>query len=234
MVCATEVVVVLDRELQALAPPRMRPRARLEHQQVTEDAANRRVGLARQRGADEVVARGGQERDLARGVAHERVAVLVEPALVDEVAVAEVLDPRAAEVERPRERARLGEARERGGGGVRDLLERSALMRRPERDHVMDLGRRSCCRRRSGTRSARPGRPSSGRSARPRRRAWARRRSGARVARRARGRSLRCGGRCCSAGRAGCSRARSPSGGRRGRGAPPRASTHRRSRTGRG
>ena len=55
-----------------------------------------------------------------------------------------------------------------------------------------------------------------------------------RAARPARARSRRCGGRCCSAGRAGCSRARSPSGARRGRGGRRRASTPRRSRTGRG
>src|SRR5579862_528987 len=97
-----DMAVVLDREPQPLASA-VSPRARLEDQQIADYPGAQAPGIPAQRGADEVVVSGPQERNVTRRVAQERIAVLITPALVNQVSVPQVLDSDAAQVERARE-----------------------------------------------------------------------------------------------------------------------------------
>src|SRR2546421_2413297 len=97
---------MLDRKLHALATACLAPGTLAQDEQVAHEPADRRVRLTRHGGADEVVLGTTEERDHRAGLLDEGVRVLVEPVLVDQVAVTEVLDPGATRLQRPGDAAR--------------------------------------------------------------------------------------------------------------------------------
>ena len=107
-VSAAHVVAVLDREAEPAPPARARGAGDAD-EQVAEDRAQRRAGPPAERRRHEVEARAGQEGDVRAAVGEQLVGVAVAPVLLGARAVAQVLDPGAAHVERVGQRARLGQ-----------------------------------------------------------------------------------------------------------------------------
>src|SRR5690606_3243932 len=119
MVEDAAVAAARHRKRSALDP---RPAgARHPDQEVAEEAAERVLRIAGDRRGDEVVGDVIEERDrLRRRRGPEGVEIAALPVLVDEGAVPQILDPRAAAGEEARgdPRARGVDRRERGGGEV--------------------------------------------------------------------------------------------------------------------
>ncbi len=75
-----------------------------EDERVAEQAAERVAVAAGDRGGDEAVDRALEQRDLPAGLGAQRVRVPVAPVRVDQRAVAQVADARAAPAQEPGER----------------------------------------------------------------------------------------------------------------------------------
>jgi hypothetical protein len=138
VVRAADVQPVLGLERD---PPRARAarRARREHEEVADEAADGMAVRPRHRRAHEAVRGALEQRDLLAGGGAERVRVAVEPVLVDEGALAEVADPCRAPPQEARERLRLRHRGQRRARDVHRLLERRAHVRRAQGDDVADM-----------------------------------------------------------------------------------------------
>ena len=116
---------------------RLRPDALgCEHERVADDPADRVARAARDGRGDEAVRRALEQRHLLAGRGAQRLGVAVAPVLVDERALAQVADARAAAAQEGREHARLGQLAERVARDVDTLLHRRTGVRRSEEDHV--------------------------------------------------------------------------------------------------
>lgn len=121
------VATRLDREVRL--PHRRARRARHTDHEVADESTERMVGVLRDRRGQKILPGVRQERDLVRSLGERR-----EPVFVDQRAVAEILDARAAPLEDPRRdpRARQIDRAEHTAEGVTELRERRPSMRRAE------------------------------------------------------------------------------------------------------
>src|SRR4051812_23062345 len=118
---AAEVTAVVQLEWDPAPPPLPRG-ARVLHEQVAHDLAEAVVGVAGQRGPDEVVGRGGQERDVVVSLRA--------------VAEAEVLNAGTAGIHEAGEGPGLAQPVERPARRVGGLGKRRAQVRRAQAEHV--------------------------------------------------------------------------------------------------
>lgn len=109
-------------------------RAAWAYEEVATKPAERMLGIGGQGGRDEGVAAAGKKRRFAARAALMSI-------VIDESPEPEVADPGTALVEDLRDRARLGDSAQDPGQPVYRLLERSAGVRRSERNQMPKMRR---------------------------------------------------------------------------------------------
>jgi hypothetical protein len=133
---SADMLAVLDGERDVPRAPRSGG-AGHAHEQIAEDGARRIAGCA-DRGGDEVERRAGQEGHVVAAIGEQLIRIAVAPVLLDAGAVAQVLDSRAAYIDQPCERARLGDLGQSPAERIDALLQRRAQMRGAETEDVTD------------------------------------------------------------------------------------------------